>query len=73
MGIPIPFGKSDVILQGLKTPVTVTFDRPDGGLLRVNTTSSAIDMLEISLRETTALDIDKSALTVQEDGSVFVN
>ncbi|MGB7442621.1 MAG: hypothetical protein WA919_16275 [Coleofasciculaceae cyanobacterium] len=67
------FGKSDVTLQGLNAPVTVTFDRPDGGLLRVNAKASDTSMLEVILRETTNLGVDKSALTIQEDGTVFLN
>jgi hypothetical protein len=68
-------GKSDVVLQGLATPTTVTFRRQDGGLLRVTpaVTANEPDMLQVTLEETTDLGVDKSAMTIQPNGSVFLN
>jgi hypothetical protein len=66
-------GRSYIRLQGLKTPVNITFQRPDRGLLRVSPQSSEAGMLEVTLRETTDLGTDKSAMTIQETGAVLLN
>jgi hypothetical protein len=67
-------GKSDVMLQGLSAPTTVTFQRRDGGLLSVNVQpSSQTGMLEVTLDETTDLRIDTKALRIENNGSVFLN
>lgn len=66
-------GRSEVTLQTLKTPVNITFYRPDRGFLLVRPQSSEAGMLEVSLSETTDLGIDKTAMTIQENGSVFLN
>jgi hypothetical protein len=67
-------GKSDVMLEGLSVPTTVTFQRRDGGLLSVNIQpSSQTGMLEITFDETTDLRIDTKALRIENNGSVFLN
>jgi len=68
-------GKADIVLQGLATPATVTFRRQDGGLLRVTTavTANQPDTLQVTLEETTDLGVDKSAMTIQPNGSVLLN
>lgn len=66
-------GKSEVTLQGLRTPATVTFNRQDGGLLMVTPQSSQEGILQLSLRETTDLAIDKGALRIEQNGSVYLN
>jgi hypothetical protein len=67
-------GQSDVILQGLRAPITVTFQREDGGLLSVNAQpSSETGMLEVRLDETTDVAQDKKAMRIQSNGSVFLN
>lgn len=66
-------GRSYIRLQDLKTPVNITFQRPDRGLLRVSPQSSTAGMLEVTLRETTDLGTDKSAMTIQETGAVLLN
>jgi hypothetical protein len=67
-------GKSNVMLQGLSAPTTVTFQRRDGGLLSVNIQpSSQTGMLEVTLDETTDLRIDTKALRIENNGSVFLN
>jgi hypothetical protein len=54
-------------------PVTITFQRPDRGLLLVSPQASEAGSLEVTLTETTDLDVDKSAMTIQETGDVFLN
>ena len=67
-------GKSDVVLQGLRAPVTVTFQRKDGGLLTVNAQpSSETGLLEVKLDETTDLSQDTKAMRIQNNGSVYLN
>lgn len=66
-------GRSNVTLTTLQLPVTVTFQRPDRGLLLVNPQASQAGTLEVTLTETTDLGIDKNAMTIQETGEVFLN
>lgn len=66
-------GRSEVTLQNLRTPVHVTFQRPDRGFLQVNPQSNTAGMLEVSLTEATDFGTDKTAMTIQENGDVFLN
>ena len=67
-------GKSSVILQDLKTPLSITFKRQDGGLLMVNPkANSEPGTLSVTFTETTDLGIDKSAMDIQNTGAVFLN
>ncbi|NDJ23010.1 hypothetical protein GS682_15490 [Nostoc sp. B(2019)] len=67
-------GKSDVMLQGLSAPVTVTFQREDGGLLRATPQpSSEPGMLELRLNEATDVGKATSTMRIQQTGSVLLN
>lgn len=67
-------GKSDVVLQRLRAPITVTFQREDGGLLTViPQPSSDTGVLEVRLDETTDVAQDKKAMRIQANGSVWLN
>ncbi|MEA5505031.1 hypothetical protein VB735_18350 [Halotia wernerae UHCC 0503] len=67
-------GKSNVMLQGLNAPITLTLYRKDRGLLQViPQATSTPGMLEVKLDETTDPGMDKGSVRVQEDGTVFVN
>ncbi|BAY44369.1 hypothetical protein SAMD00079811_19670 [Scytonema sp. HK-05] len=67
-------GKSEVLLQRLATPTTVTFQRQDNGLLMVRTQpSSQAGVLEVRLDETTDLQMDTKAMSIQQNGQVFLN
>lgn len=67
-------GKSNVMLQGLNAPVTVTLYRKDGGLLQVTPqTTSSPGMLEVRLNATTNFSEGKTTVRVQEDGTVLLN
>lgn len=67
-------GKTDTTLQNLNTPVTVTFQRNDGGLLMVTLEpTSPSGVLEVRLKETTDVNQDRKALQIQSDGAVFLN
>ena len=72
---------SDITLQGLNLPATLTFfyediqkDRQAGiGLLQATlTTDDASDVLTMIIQSTDDLDADVSNLTVEANGSVFV-
>jgi hypothetical protein len=66
-------GRSDIMLQNLKTPVNITFQRPDRGLLRVSPQPTEPGMLEVTLTETTDLTTDRTAMTIQVNGNVILN
>lgn len=68
-------GNSNVMLQDISAPVTVTFQREDGGLLSVTPQPSTEQpgMLEVTLDETTDLAQDTKAMQIQQNGSVFLN
>lgn len=67
-------GKSNVNLLDLSAPVTLAFKRNDGGLLMVSPqASSQPGMLEVTFTETTDLTTDRTTMTVQKTGAVFLN
>lgn len=67
-------GKSDVTLQNLSAPITVTFQRQDGGLLLVTPQpSSEPGMLEVTFQEATDIKTDTKALRIEPNGSVYLN
>jgi hypothetical protein len=67
-------GKSGVTLRGLSTPVTVTFQREDGGFLMVTPKpGQEKGTLEVTLQETSDFNQDRSAMNIQSNGSVFLN
>ncbi|QKQ72403.1 hypothetical protein [Nostoc sp. TCL240-02] len=67
-------GKSNVILQGLRAPVTVTFEREDGGQLIVTPqASSEPGNLEVRFNEATNAAQGRSAMRIERNGSVFLN
>ncbi|MFN6529325.1 hypothetical protein [Nostoc sp. ChiSLP03a] len=67
-------GKSDVTLQALKAPVTVTFERQDSGQLIVTPqASSEPGSLEVTFKEATNAAQGRSAMRIERNGSVFLN
>ncbi|RCJ17560.1 hypothetical protein A6S26_30960 [Nostoc sp. ATCC 43529] len=67
-------GKSSVTLQRVTVPVTVTFQREDGGQLTVTPqTSSEAGTLEVTFNETPDASQGRSALRIEQNGSVFFN
>lgn len=67
-------GKSDVTLQSLRTPTTVTFRRQDGGLLMVTPVSSSNQgVLELTLRETADFAMDRTTVTIEQNGAAYLN
>ncbi len=66
-------GRSQVSLSGLSVPVTVNFRRQDGGLLQVGTRAIAPGLLDVTLTETTDLGLDRTTLSIEASGAVFLN
>jgi hypothetical protein len=66
-------GRSQVTLQGLTTPVNVTFYRQDRGLLMVTPQSSPQGVLKVTLQETTDFAMDRTALRIEKNGAVYLN
>jgi hypothetical protein len=66
--------QSEILLTNLKAPLTLTYQRPDGGLLLVRPQATATPgMLQVSFGATTDLGADTKSMEVQEDGRVFLN
>jgi len=66
-------GKSEVTLRGLPTPASVTFRRTDGGFLLIQTTVNDEGILELNMKETNVFDLDRTTLSIERDGSAFLN
>lgn len=66
--------QSEIQLKNLKTPVTITYQRQDGGLLIVRPQATATPgFLQVSFGATTDLGTDTKSMNVQADGGVFLN
>jgi hypothetical protein len=67
-------GRQTVTLRGLRSPVTLTLDRNDSGLLLVTPKADekTPGTLEVTLDTTTDLGIDAPTLRVESNGSVFL-
>lgn len=68
-------GRSQVALQALKVPINLTFYRRDRGFLLVTplVPTTAPNTIELTLTETTDFAIDKTVLTIEPDGEVYLN
>ncbi|PSB28151.1 hypothetical protein C7B82_15015 [Stenomitos frigidus ULC18] len=68
-------GRSEITLQALKTPVSLSFYRRDRGFLLVSpkVPTTAANTIELTLTETTDFATDKTALTIESDGEVYLN
>lgn len=68
-------GRSQVMLQDLKTPANVSFYRRDRGFLLVSphVPTTAPNTIELTLTETTDFAIDRTALSIDPSGDVYLN
>ncbi|MBD2662899.1 hypothetical protein B6N60_00415 [Richelia sinica FACHB-800] len=67
-------GKSYVMLRGLKAPITLTFQREDGGFLQVTPQPGEnVGNLNVTLQETTDFNQDRKSLRIQDTGGVLLN
>ena len=66
--------QSEIVLKTIQVPITLTYQRPDGGLLQVRPQATAMPgMLQVSFGATTELGTDTKSLEIQEDGKVILN
>lgn len=66
--------QSEILLKNVKVPITLTYQRPDGGLLLVRPQATATPgMLQVSFGATTDLGADTKSMEIQEDGKVILN
>ncbi len=66
--------KSDATLQSLNAPVTVTFQREDGGQLTVTPQSSSEPgSLEVKFNEATDVAQGRNTMRIEQNGSLFLN
>ena len=66
--------QSEILLKNIKVPITLTYQRPDGGLLLVRPQATATPgMLQVNFGTTTDLGIDTKSMEVLEDGKVILN
>jgi len=65
-------GRTNINLQALKIPKTITFYRQDRELLRVRPQSSP-GLLTVTFTETTDLGFDKTVMMIERSGSVYLN
>ena len=66
--------QSEIVLKTIQVPITLTYQRPDGGLLQVRPQATAMPgMLQVSFGATTDLATDTKSLEIQEDGKVILN
>ncbi|MDY6803039.1 MAG: hypothetical protein SXA11_04420 [Cyanobacteriota bacterium] len=66
-------GKSEVTLRGLITPANVSFRRNDNGFLLVRPTVNEEGILELNMTETNVFDLDRTTLSIERNGSAFLN
>jgi hypothetical protein len=64
--------KTDLVLQDLPAPVTITFLRPDAGFVRVTVAANAgSGVLVLMLDEATGLNNSQTSVRVQSNGNVL--
>jgi hypothetical protein len=64
--------KTDIVLQDVPTPVTITFLRPDSGFVRVTMAkNSGSGALVLTLAEATGLSNSQTSVRIQSNGNVL--
>lgn len=67
-------GRSEMTLENLRIPVTFTFRRADNGFLRVTfLPNSPKGTITVKVNETPDFAVDRTAIYVDQFGSVFLN
>jgi hypothetical protein len=65
-------GKTDLVLQNLSTPITITFLRPDAGFVRVTIPASGESgVLVLVLDEAVSLSDSQTSVRIQSNGNVL--
>jgi hypothetical protein len=60
-------------LRNLKTPMNLSFYRPDRGPIEVVAEATKPGELRVIFKRGSSFDVDRISLTVQETGQVFLN
>jgi hypothetical protein len=64
--------KTDIVLQDISSPMTITFLRPDAGLIRVTmVANSGSGELVLMLDEATGLSDSQTSVRIQSNGNVL--
>lgn len=66
-------GNSEITLQDLQIPTNLTFVRPDGGFVQVIPREVSPGVLQVTLNETANVDNSQGALSIEQDGNVYLN
>jgi hypothetical protein len=67
-------GNSEMTLQGLPVPTTLTFRRKDAGLLQVRfQADSPSGTIVVNVSATTDFALDRTTLYIDRDGRIFFN
>ncbi|XWK87317.1 MAG: hypothetical protein U7127_24455 [Phormidium sp.] len=66
-------GNNSVTLSSIDTPTTLTFYRPDRGFLIVTPQPVSPGVLEVRFNPTSNFSLDKTTMTVQPTGAVYLN
>ncbi|MCL2931957.1 MAG: hypothetical protein MGG11_06640 [Trichodesmium sp. MAG_R03] len=67
-------GETSVVeLSKLSTPITLTYQRPDGGLILVRPQSMSSKVLEVIFHPTEDLDLDTRSLNISAKGQISLN
>jgi hypothetical protein len=66
-------GESEVLLQNLFIPLSMTFQRDDAGFVQVALNQTRDGVLEITFSSTSDFGEDRNAMTVDQLGRVFLN
>ena len=66
-------GRTEILLQDLPLPVSITTVRPDRGLVDIAATSSRSGWLEVVLQEDPSLDDTQGVLVINASGQVLVD
>ncbi|NMG08448.1 hypothetical protein [Brasilonema sp. UFV-L1] len=66
-------GRTEVVLQNLPLPVTISTVRQDNGFVKVTPTSTESGLIELSLDEQRRASDKQGVVRIQKDGKVFLN
>jgi hypothetical protein len=66
-------GNSQITLQGLNVPINMTFVRPDSGFVSVTPREISPGVLQVTLTEAQTVDQGQGALSIEQNGNVYLN
>ena len=73
-GPSLTLGETSVVeLSGLSIPITLTYQRPDGGLILVRPQSIHSKVLEVIFDSTADFNLDTKSLNISAQGKLYLN